>query len=254
MTSRDQIYADRQAEVQPFEFSERVVRVFPDMIERSVPGYRQLLELTPLIVRDAVLENSRVYDLGCSLGAATLAARRAIQCPGVEIIAVDQSPQMVARCRMIVSEDNSLVPVEVMEADACEIPIERASLVLMYFTLQFIAPERRADLMRRIADGLLPGGVLLLAEKLAFDASTQTWLDHHHHAFKRAQGYSDLEIARKRQALDNVLIADSRETHHRRLLEAGFDQVIDWFQCLNFCCFAAVKGVKGPEARDQRSG
>jgi len=243
MNSRDQIYAETQAEVQPFEFSEPVVRVFPDMIERSVPGYRQLLELTPLVVRDAVVENSRVYDLGCSLGAATLAARRAIQAPGVEIIAIDQSPQMVARCRQIIADDNSMVPVRVIEGDVCEVPIERASVVLMYFTLQFIAPERRAALMRRIAENLLPGGVLLLAEKLAFDAPDQSWLDRHHHAFKRAQGYSDLEIARKRQALENVLIADSRETHHQRLLDAGFDQVIDWFQCLNFCCFAALKGA-----------
>ncbi len=254
MDVRDRIYAETQDQVQPFEFSERVVRVFPDMIERSVPGYRQLLELTPLMVRDCVLENTRVYDLGCSLGAATLAARRAIQAPGVSIIAVDQSPQMVARCRQIIAEDNSFVPVDVIEGDACAVPIERASLVIMYFTLQFIAPELRADLMRRIATGLVPGGVLLLAEKLAFDAPAQAWLDRHHHAFKRAQGYSDLEIARKRQALENVLIADSRQTHHQRLLDAGFDQVIDWFQCLNFCCFAAVKGSgtekQGPGVRD----
>ena len=242
MSVRDRIYLDHEAESGTFQFSESVVRVFPDMIERSVPGYRQLLELTPLMVRKAALANTRVYDLGCSLGAATLAARRAIQSPGVSIIAIDQSPQMVARCRQIIAEDNSFVPVEVIEGDACELPIERASVVLMYFTLQFIAPEKRLPLMRKIAEGLVPGGVLLLAEKLAFEASEQSWLDDHHHDFKRAQGYSDLEIARKRQALENVLIADTRQAQHRRLLEAGFDQVIEWFQCLNFCCFAALKG------------
>ncbi|MGY6555142.1 MAG: carboxy-S-adenosyl-L-methionine synthase CmoA [Wenzhouxiangella sp.] len=244
MSQRDCIYQAHDAESGSFQFSESVVRVFPDMIERSVPGYRLLLELTPLIVRDAVVADSRVYDLGCSLGAATLAARRAVQAPGVDIIAVDRSPQMVARCRQIVAEDNSIVPVSVLEGDACDIPIERASLVLMYFTQQFIDPDKRPALLRRIADGLLPGGVLLLAEKLAFDQDAQDWLDHHHHAFKRAQGYSDLEIARKRQALENVLIADTRQAHHQRLLEAGFEQVIDWFQCLNFCCFAAVKGTE----------
>lgn len=242
MTDRDKIYAEDGLKVAPFEFAEPVVRVFPDMIERSVPGYRLLLELTPLIVRQAVVPNSRVYDLGCSLGAATLAARRAIQSDGVEIIAIDRSPQMVARCREIVAEDNSIVPVSVFEGDACELAMERASLVMMYFTLQFIAPQRRAALMQSIADALMPGGILLLAEKLVFEADDQAWLDQHHHAFKRAQGYSDLEIARKRQALENVLVADSRDTHHRRLKAAGFDRVIDWFQCLNFCCFAAVKG------------
>jgi tRNA (cmo5U34)-methyltransferase len=214
------------------------------MIERSVPGYRQLLELTPLIVRRAVVGNSTVYDLGCSLGAATLAARRAIHAEGVKIIAVDSSPQMAARCQQIIDEDNSSVPVDVVTGDICELPIERASVVMMYFTLQFIEPGQRAGLLTRIASGLLPGGVLLLAEKLRFPDDDQGWMDQHHHAFKRSQGYSDLEIARKRQALDNVLIADERQTHHQRLRAAGFEQVLDWFQCLNFACFAAVKSAQ----------
>ncbi|MFW5815412.1 MAG: carboxy-S-adenosyl-L-methionine synthase CmoA [Wenzhouxiangella sp.] len=239
-TDTDRIYAGSEQGVAPFEFTESVVRVFPDMIERSIPGYRQLLELTPLIVRRTVREQSRIYDLGCSLGAATLAARRAVQQPGVEIIGIDSSKQMAERCRQIVAEDNSIVPVQIIEGDACELPIERASLVMMYFTLQFVEPSRRDALIAKIASGLLPGGVLLLAEKLSFAPAQQAWLDMHHHDFKRAQGYSDLEIARKRQALDKVLIAEDRATHHKRLRDAGFEQVVDWFQCLNFACFAAV--------------
>jgi tRNA (cmo5U34)-methyltransferase len=130
----------------------------------------------------------------------------------------------------------------VLKADVCDMAIENASVVLMYFTLQFIAPERRDALMKKIAAGLRPGGVLLLAEKLAFQPDeNQRWLDTHHHDFKRAQGYSDLEIARKRQALENVLVPETRDEHHRRLKDAGFDQVIDWFQCFNFAAIAAVK-------------
>ncbi|MFU8832743.1 MAG: carboxy-S-adenosyl-L-methionine synthase CmoA [Wenzhouxiangella sp.] len=242
MTQRDDIFAAGDGPASPFEFSAAVVRVFPDMIERSVPGYRLLLELTPLIVARAVQPDSRIYDLGCSLGAATLAARRAVQVDGVEIIAVDNSPEMVMRCREIMATDNSRVPVSVIVGDACEQPIENASLVMMYFTLQFIEPAKRDALMRKIAAGLKPGGVLVLAEKLAFEPSeNQQWLDTHHHDFKRAQGYSDLEIARKRQALENVLVPESRAAHHQRLKDAGFSQVIDWFQCFNFAAVAAVK-------------
>ncbi len=242
MTQRDDIFAVGDGPAAPFEFSEAVVRVFPDMIERSVPGYRLLLELTPLIVRRAVQPDSRIYDLGCSLGAATLAARRAVQVEGVEIIAVDTAPEMVMRCREILAADNSRVPVSVIVDDACSHPIENASLVMMYFTLQFIEPARRDALLKKIVAGLKPGGVLLLAEKLAFEpAANQQWLDTHHHDFKRAQGYSDLEIARKRQALENVLVPESRLAHHQRLKDAGFSQVIDWFQCLNFAAVAAVK-------------
>lgn len=248
MSERDRIYEGQSSVVEPFEFSEKVVRVFPDMIERSVPGYRQLLELTPLIVRRSAVSHSVVYDLGCSVGAATLTARRAIKAPGVKIIAIDNSPQMTARCQQIVDDDNSSVPVEVVTADLCDYPIQGASVVMMYFTLQFIEPARRNLVINRIASGLLPGGVLLLAEKLRFPSAEQAWMDQQHHGFKRAQGYSDLEIARKRQALDNVLISDDRDTHRQRLLSAGFAQVFDWFQCLNFACFAAVKhgGQAGP--------
>ncbi|TVQ40989.1 MAG: carboxy-S-adenosyl-L-methionine synthase CmoA [Wenzhouxiangella sp.] len=242
MSDRDRLFAAGDAPATPFEFSRDVVRVFPDMIERSVPGYRLLLELTPLMVARAVQPDSRIYDLGCSLGAATLAARRAVQAKGVEIIAIDSAPEMVGRCRQIMAEDNSRIPVEVIEGDACSLPIENASVVLMYFTLQFIAREQRDALMARIAAGLRPGGVLLLAEKLAFESpEQQDWLDTHHHEFKRAQGYSDLEIARKRQALENVLVPETRAAHHQRLRQAGFDQVIDWFQCFNFAAMAAIK-------------
>jgi tRNA (cmo5U34)-methyltransferase len=242
MSERDDLYAAHQEAAAPFEFSEAVVRVFPDMIERSVPGYRLLLELTPLMVARSVQPGSRIYDLGCSLGAATLAARRAVHIDGVDIVAVDNAPDMVARCRDNVAADNSRVPVEVVEADVCQLPIANASVVLMYFTLQFIPRDRRASLLARIAAGLRPGGVLLLAEKLAFAPDeTQAWLDERHHDFKRAQGYTDLEIARKRQALENVLVAETREQHHRHLRDAGFARVVDWFQCLNFAAFAAVR-------------
>ncbi len=242
MTHRDQIFAQPDQAVMPFEFSEAVVRVFPDMIERSVPGYRLLLELTPLMVARAVQPDSTIYDLGCSLGAATLAARRAVQAENVKMIAVDSAPDMIKRCRELIDADNSRVPVEVIEADICELPIANASVVLTYFTLQFIAPARRAELLERIAAGMKPGGVLLLAEKLAFEPdANQQWLDTHHHDFKRAQGYSDLEIARKRQALENVLVPETRAQHHDRLCAAGFNQVVDWFQCFNFAAMAAVR-------------
>jgi len=240
--SKDEIYRAHNDPAAPFQFSEQVVKVFPDMIERSVPGYRLLLELTPIVVRRAVQPDTRIYDLGCSLGAATLAARRAVQEPGVTITAVDNAPDMVARCRTLVGQDNSRVPVDVVEGDIRDIEIESASVILVYFTLQFLPLQARDELLKRIARGMVPGGVLILAEKIAFEPeASQHWMDDHHRDFKRAQGYSDLEIARKRQALENVLVPETRQAHHDRLKSAGFGEIHDWFQCLNFCCLAAVK-------------
>jgi len=240
--STDDIYRDHEDPAAPFEFSEQVVRVFPDMIERSVPGYRLLLELTPILVRRAVQPDTRIYDLGCSLGAATLAARRAVQKPGVSITAVDNAPDMVKRCRELIAEDNSRVPVDVSEADIRDVAIDNASVVMVYFTLQFLPLDGRDELVQDIFRGMTSGGVLILAEKLAFEpAGHQKWMDEHHHDFKRAQGYSDLEIARKRQALENVLVPETRQAHHQRLKAAGFTEIHDWFQCFNFYCIAAVR-------------
>ena len=243
MSGRDRLYADpRLQNAEGFEFNEAVVRVFPDMISRSVPGYPLLLELIPIIARRAVQAHSQVYDLGCSLAAATLAARRAIQVEGVKMIAVDNATAMIERAQSIVSKDNSSVPVELIEGDVCGLAIDNASLVMMAFTLQFIDPSKRDALVARIYDGLLPGGVLLLAEKVGHeDQESQAWLDSHHLDFKRSQGYSDLEIARKRQALENVLMADTTTQHHARLNAAGFDRVIDVLQALNFSAMVAIK-------------
>lgn len=243
MSEKDTLFSEQSPTPSgSFEFNEPVVRVFSDMIERSVPGYRQLLELTPLLVRSAVKPNSRVYDLGCSLGAATLAARRAIQVPGVEIIGLDNSLEMVTRCQQIIAEDNSTVPVDIQMADITKHQYQNASLCLMYFTLQFVSLNQRADLLQRIHEGLNPGGVLLLAEKLRFEApQEQAWMDEHHLSFKRSQGYSDLEIAKKRQAIENVLIPQSATEHEDALKKAGFGHIHRWFQCLNFSCFVAIK-------------
>lgn len=243
MSEKDTLFSDpSETPTGSFEFNEPVVRVFSDMIERSVPGYRQLLELTPLVVRSAVQAQTKVYDLGCSLGAATLAARRAIQVPGVEIVGLDSSPEMVARCQHIMAEDNSTVPVDIQLADITEHAYDNASLCLMYFTLQFVALDQRADLLSRIYEGLNPGGVLLLAEKLRFDTpKEQTWMDEHHLSFKRSQGYSDLEIAKKRQAIENVLIPQTANEHEMALQQAGFRHIYQWFQCFSFSCFVAIK-------------
>ena len=61
-----------------------------------------------------------------------------------------------------------------------------------------------------------------------------------HIAFKRANGYSELEIAQKRSAIENVMKPDSLEEHRERLLAAGFSKVVPWFQCLNFASLIAL--------------
>ncbi len=238
----DTIYATAHEPLADFAFDARVAAVFPDMIRRSVPGYGTVVGLLGLIAGEYAQADSRLYDLGCSLGAATLAMRRRIDKPGCRIIAVDNSAPMVERCRENLAEDNAPTPVEVVCADIRAIAIDDASVVVMNFTLQFIDPGERLALLRRIHTGLRPGGALLLAEKIAFaEATEQATQERLHLAFKRANGYSELEISQKRSALERVLIPETAECHIARLQEAGFASVQRWFQAFNFAAFLAVK-------------
>ncbi len=225
-----------------FAFDENVAKVFPDMIRRSVPGYETIIVLTGLLAEQYAQPDSQCYDLGCSLGAATLAMRQRIQVPGCRIIAVDNAEAMTHRCQQHVKEAGKGIPVDIICSDIQDVAIENASIVVLNFTMQFIEPTARQDLIERIFAGLRPGGALLLSEKISFqDETEQKRMEALHIAFKKANGYSELEISQKRSALDNVLVPDTLETHYQRLKAAGFRSIDNWFRCINFVSLLAVK-------------
>jgi tRNA (cmo5U34)-methyltransferase len=240
--SKDAIYASPQEHIVDFAFDERVASVFPDMIRRSVPGYGDIIALLGLFAEQYAQAGSNLYDLGCSLGAATLSLRRRITAPDCRIVAVDNAEAMVDRCRENIAADLSPTPVEVHCVDIRDVHISNASVVVLNFTLQFLPPKERLALLHRIHQGLLPGGVLVLSEKTRFaDEPSQQFQEAMHLAFKRANGYSAMEISQKRQALENVLIPETLEQHRERLLEVGFSRVEPWFQAFNFASIAAFK-------------
>ena len=240
--SKDKIYSAPLDKMIDFRFDERVVNVFPDMIQRSVPGYATLIQNIGTMAARHVQPGTHCYDLGCSLGAVSLSLRHAIQQDDCRIIAVDNSSAMIDKARELLDTDDASVPVELICADINQASIENASVVVMNFTLQFIPPEQRQALIHKIYDGLRPGGVLILSEKLAFEdeRSNQFHIDSHHD-FKRANGYSDLEISQKRSALEKVLIPETLTQHQSRLQQAGFSFVEKWYQCFNFVSMVAVK-------------
>ena len=215
---RDDIYAAPLSQPGLFTFDDNVARVFPDMIKRSVPGYTTIIAMTGLLAARYAQAGSRLYDLGCSLGAVTLAMRAAVRAEGVEIVAVDNSSDMIAGLERALSENPApeRAPVETRLADVLDTDIENASVAVLNFTLQFVAVDRRGGLLEKIADGLRPGGILILSEKIRFgDGHEQALQTEWHHDFKRAQGYSDLEIARKRDALECVMVPERLERHGR---------------------------------------
>ncbi|MCW8944950.1 MAG: carboxy-S-adenosyl-L-methionine synthase CmoA [Sedimenticola sp.] len=241
-SEQDRVYSEPRDNVGEFIFDQQVARVFPDMIRRSVPGYTTVINLCGVLAAQYVQPGTNCYDLGCSLGATSLALQSGIQAANCKIIAVDNSSDMLQQAKVRLPEQAGRTPIEWVCADICDIEIKNASLVTLNFTLQFIPIEQRTALLTRIQQGLRPGGILVLSEKIAFEDPEEERLQiEMHHAFKRANGYNDLEISQKRSALENVLIPEPLAQHTERLKQAGFERSDLWFQCFNFVSLVARK-------------
>jgi len=239
---RDTLYTDPRAAHGLFTFDDSVARVFPDMINRSVPGYSTIVSMTGLLAGKFAITGSALYDLGCSLGASTLAMRQHIRQPGCRIISVDNSTAMLERCHSIIDADTHETPIILTCADVQDVVITNASVVVLNFTLQFIPRELRDKVVSGIYRGLLPGGIMVLSEKVTFEDPHLDALNIElHHQFKRANGYSDLEVARKRNALETVLLPETLTRHKQRIADAGFNSCDVWFQCFNFASLVALK-------------
>jgi len=223
-----------------FAFDDAVAAVFPDMIRRSVPGYETVIPMTGLLAARHLetlpvsAAAPRIYDLGCSLGATTLAITRQLGNETAAIVAVDNSAAMIDRARAAIVDTR----VDFRLADIRALELEPAAVILLNYVLQFVPPEDRIPLLRRIRAALVPGGLLIVSGKIRFeDAAEQAFHEGAHLDFKRANGYSELEISGKRTALENVMIVDSEPEHRRIFAAAGFANVRKWYQCLNWASF-----------------
>jgi tRNA (cmo5U34)-methyltransferase len=241
----DEIYRQTSDDM-PFRFNRDVASVFPDMLQRSIPGYAATIEAIGSLAARYVKANTNCYDLGCSLGAATLAMRQGIEQPGCHIVSVDMAPAMIERCQEIIAEDDrQFAPstsVEVVAADVRDTEIVNASMVVLNYTLQFLAMDDRDALMRSIYAGMNDGGLLVLSEKVVDEneAMEQLLVDLHHE-HKRRNNYSALEISRKRAALENVLIPETVAAHRQRLKNAGFSHTAVWLRYFNFVSIIAIR-------------
>lgn len=237
----DRLFAAERSAAQPFAFDEVVAEVFEDMINRSVPGYQTLLGMIGVLANRYIQPDSNVYDLGCSLGASTLMIAQNTAGKRYKLIAIDNSSAMIERCRKNLSVVET-PKIELVCSDIQNLRYENASLTIMNLTLQFIPPDARNGLLKSIYTGLRPGGALILCEKTCSESPTeQEFLTDLYLDYKRANGYSELEISQKRNALENVLIPDSSDALAQRLETAGFNEIHAWFRCLNFVAYIAIK-------------
>lgn len=250
---RDRLFMNPERQLVDFAFDAEVAAVFPDMIRRSVPGYETVIPMTGLLAArhaggstgspatapeaSASAAPRTIYDLGCSLGATTLAVLRQLGDTPARIVAVDNSAAMIDRASATIADPR----VAFRLADVRELDFEPATVVLLNYVLQFIPPADRLALLARIRAALVPGGLLIVSGKIRFDdPEEQRFYEAAHLDFKRANGYRELEISGKRNALERVMIVDTEAQHRRYFSDAGFSTVRKWYQCLNWASFLAT--------------
>ncbi len=238
---RDEIFVEPVAPGD-FRFDKKTAAVFDDMVSRSVPFYEEIQRMVAEIVADFAADGTCVYDLGCST-ATTLLALDPMVSPGVRYIGVDNSPDMLDEARRKLAEANIARPYDLVQADLNEgVRLEHAAVVIMNLTLQFIRPLYRNEFVARIFRGLNDQGCLILVEKVTIaDSLLNRLFIKYYYNFKRQRGYSNLEIAQKREALENVLIPYRLEENVEMLRRAGFRPVEVFFRWHNFCGIVAVK-------------
>ncbi len=225
-----------------FKFDESVARVFDNMLERSIPFYKESQKMAIELSRQIHQPNTAIYDLGCSTG--TLIKQLAQVLPkknNAQFIGVDNSLPMLKKAKRKLKDYINVC--ELLEFNLKDnFPIENASVVLLNYTLQFVPPKGRPALLRRIHKSLNSNGGLILIEKVVAETPDMetTYLEQYH-KFKRTKGYSRMEISRKREALENVLVPLTVDKNFTLLKKAGFNKVDLFFKWFNFAGWVAIK-------------
>ncbi|MBI5556174.1 MAG: carboxy-S-adenosyl-L-methionine synthase CmoA [Deltaproteobacteria bacterium] len=239
--SKDTIYQDPHPP-SDFTFNARVAEVFDDMLQRSVPCYQQVIDMTATLLARFAADGDRIYDLGCSTGTTLLHLARRLEAKELQFTGIDSSRAMidkaVLKAEMLATQNT----IRFVQGDIAEIELEPCGACILNYTLQFIRPMARKKFLTRLHSALKPGGILIISEKIISHdlLLNRTFIDLYHD-FKRGQGYTETEIARKREALENILIPFSIQENIALLKKAGFSHVETFFQWFNFASFMAVK-------------
>lgn len=241
-TEIDKVFDEEVKVVPDFKFSAKVAQVFDDMVNRSVPFYGEIQRMVAELAADHAQEGTLVYDLGCSTGT-TMIGMDALVPAAIPFVGMDESEDMLAKCQEKLVAAGLTRPYQLQVADLHgQVEIKNASVVVLCLTLQFIRPIYRERLLKKIAEGMVPGGALILVEKVITESSqfNRNFIKHYYN-YKRRNQYSELEISQKREALENVLIPYKLSENIHMLRETGFSTTETFFKWYNFSGLVAVK-------------
>ena len=243
--SRDQKNSEKTAQNSSFTFNEEVAVVFDDMLHRSVPFYREMQRMLGEQAAYFAQPKTAIYDLGCATATTLIGLADTIADPGIALIGLDNSLPVLEKARGKIADAGLAERIELRQADLnTPVSLDKASVVICNLTLQFVRPLYRDTLIRNIYLNLVDGGCLLLVEKVLGEESmiNRMFIDFYYD-FKRRNGYSEMEIASKREALENVLIPYKLQENLTMLRRNGFELVDTFFKWYNFAGLLAVKHV-----------
>lgn len=239
--SKDRLF-NKKMKPSSFSFNQEVAEVFPDMLERSIPGYRTTINSIRFLASKYSKKGTNCYDLGCSLGASSIALGEGAAHNDCRIMAVDKSSSMTKKFSEIIKQEKLDLNIQIFNEDVLDTKITNASIVIMNFTLQFIRKKDRQLVLDKIYNGLNDGGLLILSEKITQgDKKINNLLIDLHENFKLENLYTREEIENKKESIKNVLVEDDIETHQSRLSKSGFTKFGIWLQHFNFVSFLAIK-------------
>ncbi len=240
--AKDEVFRDEIEKVSDFKFGANVAKVFDDMVNRSVPFYGEIQRMMAELAADHAREETFVYDLGCSTGTTMIGMDTMVD-QDIKFIGIDDSQEMLDKCKSKLMEIGFSRPYELRCADLGQgIKIENASVVVLCLTLQFVRPIYRERLLKDIYNGLNPGGVLILVEKILTEENNfnRDFINYYYN-YKRRNNYSELEISQKREALENVLVPYKLSENITLLRDQGFAHCEVFFKWYNFAGLVAVK-------------
>ncbi|PWJ54270.1 tRNA (cmo5U34)-methyltransferase [Dyadobacter jejuensis] len=241
-TRVDKVFDSEIQQVSDFKFEEKVVSVFDDMVNRSVPFYDEIQRMITELAASHAKPNSSVFDLGCSTGTSMIAIDPLVP-SDVTFVGIDDSPEMIERCKLKFEKAGISRPHQLLVGDINEWnQVQNASVVIMSLTLQFVRPTLRSKIVKQIYEGLNPGGCFILVEKVLTDHQlfNRDFIKYYYD-YKRRNGYSELEISQKREALENVLIPYTVSENNSLLKDAGFEGCEMFFKWYNFSGLIAYK-------------
>jgi tRNA (cmo5U34)-methyltransferase len=239
--SRDDIFNLENID-EDFVFNDQVAEVFDDMLDRSIPCYRRIIDMSARLLGQYLQPGDLVYDLGCSTGTTLVALAERLKAPALQYVGVDSSSAMIRKAVGKAENSSRAGSLRFIEKDIMELDIENVGAIILNYTLQFIRPLQRENFLRQVYGFLRPGGVLIMSEKvICGDSRLNREFIEFYHQYKKERGYSELEIARKREALENVLIPFTGRENENILRHAGFGKIERFFQWFNFVSFVAVK-------------